>query len=165
MQGRNVWVIQAFSHERRMIMQKPVVEVDTTIAADPKTVWSAMTAKGKSSLFAGTNVDTDWKVGHPITFSGDWKGKAFKDHGEIQSFKAGEELSFTHWSEMSGEADRPENYHLVRYVLKPSGKQTKVTLSQLNMGDKPAVDAATKAEFVKNWKMMLDGLKQAVEKH
>ncbi|MEO8683890.1 MAG: SRPBCC domain-containing protein [Devosia sp.] len=146
-------------------MQKPVVEVDTTIAADPKTVWSAMTAKGKSALFAGTNVDTDWTVGHPITFSGDWKGKAFKDRGEIQSFKAGEELSFTHWSEMGGEADKPENYHLVRYVLKPSGKQTKVTLSQLNMGDKPAIDAKTKAEFAKNWSVMLDGLKQAVEKH
>jgi uncharacterized protein YndB with AHSA1/START domain len=146
-------------------MQKPVVEVDTTIAADPKTVWSAMTAKGKSALFAGTKVDTDWQVGHPITFSGDWKGKAFKDRGEIQSFKAGEELSFTHWSEMGGKPDRPENYHVVRYVLQPVGDRTKVTLSQLNMGEAAEIDAKTKADYTKNWKMMLDGLKETVEKH
>ena len=146
-------------------MRKPVIEVDTTIAADAKTVWSAMTAKGKSALFAGTDVKTDWKVGHPITFSGDWKGKKFQDRGEIQRFEEGKELSFTHWSEMSGQPDRPENYHVVRYVLQPDGKRTKVTLSQLNMGEAGEIDAKTKAEYTKTWKMMLDGLKEAVEKH
>ena len=146
-------------------MQKPVVEVDTVIAAGPKAVWSAMTAKGKSALFAGTNVETDWKVGHKITFSGDWKGKKFEDHGEIQRFEAGKELSFTHWSAMSGEPDRPENYHVVRYVLEPSGLKTRVRLSQLNMGEAADLDAKTKAEYTKNWKMMLDGLKESVEKH
>lgn len=143
-------------------MQKPVVEVDTTIAADPKTIWKAMTAK-KSALFPGTSVESDWKVGHPIVFAGEWKGKAFKDRGELQSVEEAKELSFTHWSEVDGKADRPASYHIVRYVLKPVGDKTKVTLSQLNMGDKVEVDAKTKAEFAKNWAMMLDGLKDAVE--
>jgi uncharacterized protein YndB with AHSA1/START domain len=146
-------------------MQKPVVEVDTVIAADAKTVWSAMTAKGKSALFAGTNVDTDWKIGHPISFSGDWKGKKFQDRGEIQRFEVGKELRFTHWSEMGGEPDRPENYHVVRYVLEPYGENTRVRLSQSNMGDAADIDAKTKAEYTKNWKMMLEGLKETVEKH
>jgi uncharacterized protein YndB with AHSA1/START domain len=146
-------------------MQKPVVEVDTVIAADPKTVWSAMTAKGKSALFAGTDVDTDWKVGHPITFSGKWEGRSFQDRGEIQRFVEGKELSFTHWSEMAGEPDRPENYHVVRYVLEPSGGKTRVRVSQSNMDEAEEVDAKTKAEYAKNWKMMLEGLKETVEKH
>ena len=143
-------------------MQKPVVEVDTLIAADPKTVWQAMTGK-QSAMFPGTEVETDWQVGHPITFRGEWKGKAFKDKGEIQSFEEPQELSFTHWSEMSGEADRPENYHLVRYRLEPRGDKTRVTLSQFNEGKQTELDAKTKAEFEKNWKMMLDGLKQSAE--
>jgi uncharacterized protein YndB with AHSA1/START domain len=143
-------------------MQKPVVEVDTTIAADPKTVWKAMTTK-QSAMFPGTEVETDWEVGHPISFKGEWKGRPFKDKGEIQSFETEKELSFTHWSEMSGEADRPENYHVVRYVLEPMGENTKVTLSQFNEGSKAEVDAKTRAEFKKNWQMMLDGLKKSAE--
>ena len=145
-------------------MQKPLVEVDTVISADPQTVWAAMTRK-KSALFPDTDVDTDWQVGHPITFSGDWKGKTFKDRGEIQSFEEARELSFTHWSEMSGTPDRPENYHVVRYVLVPTGDQTRVTLSQTNLGDKPEPDEKTRTEFAKTWKMMLDGLKKTVERH
>ena len=144
-------------------MDKPVVEVGTTINAEPKAVWAAMTRK-QSAMFPGTEVETDWQEGHAITFSGDWKGKAFKDRGELQTVKADKELSFTHWSELSGEPDRPENYHVVRYVLEADGKKTRVTLSQTNKG-KAEIDAATKAEFKKNWQMMLDGLKQDVEKH
>ena len=142
-------------------MDKPVVEVETTVGADPRTVWKAMTAK-KTAMFPGTDVDTDWKVGHPIIFTGQWKGKKFKDKGEIETFDAPKELAFTHWSEMSGEADRPENYHVVRFVLKRKGEKTRITLSQINKG-KAEVDAKSKAEFKRNWQMMLDGLKKSVE--
>lgn len=143
-------------------MQKPVVEVDTTIAADPRTVWKAMTRK-QSAMFPGTQVETDWEVGHPISFKGEWEGRPYKDKGEIQSFEEGKELSFTHWSEMSGEADRPENYHVVRYRLEPVGGKTRVTLSQFNEGKDTDLDPKTKAEFKKNWQMMLDGLKKSAE--
>lgn len=143
-------------------MQKPVVEVNTTIAAPPAQVWEAMTRK-RSALFPGTEVDTDWTVGHPITFRGEWKGKPFRDRGEIQSFKEARELSFTHWSEMSGTPDRPENYHIVRCVLEPKGDQTQVTLSQINQGRNSDIDEKTRAEFTKNWTMMLNGLKEAVQ--
>lgn len=143
-------------------MDKPVVEVDTTIKADAETVWQAMTGKG-SALFPGTEVKTDWKVSHPITFTGEWSGKPFKDRGEIQSFAKESELSFTHWSEKEGKPERPESYHLVRYALQPDGKQTKVTLSQFNLGKQTEIDAKTRAEFEKTWAFMLDGLKKAAE--
>ena len=54
-------------------MQKPVVEVDTTIAAPADKVWQAMQA---GAMFPGTEIETDWKVGHPITFTGKWEGKS-----------------------------------------------------------------------------------------
>ncbi|GLQ57307.1 SRPBCC family protein [Devosia nitrariae] len=145
-------------------MDKPVVEVDTTIAADPGAVWAAMTAR-QSAMFPGTTVETDWVVGHPITFSGEWNGKPFKDRGEIESVEEGRELSFTHWSELSGQPDRPENYHVVRYRLDPQGDRTKVSLAQFNRGSKTDIDAGTRADYEKNWRMMLDSLKNAVEKH
>lgn len=139
-----------------------VVEVETKVAADPATVWKAMTAR-HTAMFPGTEVDTDWKVGHPIIFSGEWKGKPFHDKGEIQTFDAPRELAFTHWSEMSGETDRPENYHVVRFSLAREGDGTRVAVEQVNKG-KSEIDGKTKAEFEKNWRMMLDGLKKSVEK-
>lgn len=142
-------------------MQQPVIELDTTISADPKTIWKAMTQK-KSALFPGTEVDTDWAVGHPMTIRGEWQGKPFTDHGEIASYDEESELSFTHWSGNEGE-ERPDSYHRVRYRLEPSGGKTKVTLSQFNEGEKTDLDPKTRAEFEKNWKMMLDGLKKSVE--
>jgi uncharacterized protein YndB with AHSA1/START domain len=142
-------------------MDKPVVEVETVIAADPGTVWKAMTRK-KSAMFPGTEVVTDWQVGHPMTIRGDWQGKPFEDHGEIRSFDEGRELSFTHWSGKEGKS-RPESYHSVRYRLAPKGDKTHVTLSQFNEGKDRRIDAKTKAEFEKNWTMMLDGLKKSAE--
>jgi hypothetical protein len=38
-----------------------------------------------------------------------------------------------------------------------------VTLTQFNVGPKAEVDAATRAEFEKNWRAMLDGLKKSAE--
>ena len=140
-------------------MDKPVVEVETSIAADAKTIWKLMTAK-RSAMFPGSTVETDWRPGHSLTLRGEWQGKSFTDYGEIESADEGRELSFTHWSKTP---ERPDSYHLVRYRLEPDGKKTKVSLAQFNKGKDTAVDAKTKAEFEKNWTMMLDGQKQAAE--
>jgi uncharacterized protein YndB with AHSA1/START domain len=142
-------------------MQKPVVEVQTTIQADPATVWKAMTRR-KSAMFPGTEVDTDWKIGHPIRFAGEWEGKSFQDYGEIRSFEAEKELSFSHWSKTP---ERPANYHIVHYVLEPAGDRTKVTLEQTNVGPDARVDGKSKAELQKRWAMMLEGLKKSAEEH
>jgi uncharacterized protein YndB with AHSA1/START domain len=142
-------------------MQKPVVEVKTTIDADAATVWKAMTRK-QSAMFPGTEVDTDWKVGHPISFAGEWEGKPFKDYGEIQALKVREELRFSHWSKTP---TRPDNYHIVHYALEPDGEKTKVTLEQVNIGPDAGIDAKARSELKKKWAMMLDGLKKAVEEN
>ena len=141
-------------------MQKPVVEVDTTIAAPPAKVWKAMQ---QGAMFPGTTIETDWKIGHSITFNGEWQGRRFTDRGEIQSLAEASELSFTHWSDKDESGRRPASYHIVKYDLAPQGDHTRVTLRQFNEGEDKSVDARTKAEFEKNWTMMLDSLKQTVE--
>ncbi len=141
-------------------MHKPVVEVKTEIAAPPTRVWGAMK---QGAMFPGTRIETDWKLGHPIVFSGEWNGKRFTDRGEIQTLSEDKELSFTHWSDTDGSGKRPPSYHLVRYRLEPTGERTRVTLSQFNEGQETQVDAKTRAEFEKNWTMMLEGLKTTVE--
>lgn len=140
-------------------MHEPIVSVSRTIAASPDKVWKALTKKE----MMGARIETDWEVGHPITFTGEWKGKTFIDRGEIRKFEAGKELSYTHWNANDGGEEPPESYHLVSNELEPQGETTKVTLSQINMGRKTVVDEATQADVKKNWSMMLDGLKQTAE--
>lgn len=140
-------------------MEKQIVDIETSIAADTDKVWNALTGPG-ATVMPMTKVETDWTVGHPIVFSGEWKGKSFEDHGQIRKVAEGREVIFTHWS---GNRAQPEDYHVVRYALSPDGPGTKVRLTQSNIGPKAEVDDATKAEFTKTFGMMLDQLKQAAE--
>src|SRR6185503_11422612 len=98
-----------------------------------------------------------WTVGHPIVFSGEWKGKSFEGHGHIKKVAGRREVIFTHWS---GNRAQPEDYHVVRYALSPDGKATKVRLTQSNVGPKAEeITPETQAEFAKTFGQMLDTLK------
>ena len=140
-------------------MDEPVVSVDTTINASPDEVYAAMT-QTKSPMFMGATMDTDWKPGSKYTLKGEWNGIAFTDYGAIETAVPGRELSFTHWSKTP---EPPESYNAVRVTLVPSGTGTKATLAQLARGKPQPVDDKTRAEFRKNWAMMLEGLKKAAE--
>jgi len=114
-------------------------------------------------MFMDSDVKTDWHEGHSIKFKGAWKGKAFEDKGEVETFQKEKRLAFTHFSPSSGKADRPENYNLVSIELSPNGTQTNVTLTQSvhRQAEEPSADSA--AEFEKNWRAMLSRLKNEVE--
>ena len=140
-------------------MEKQIVDIETTIAADATKVWRALTGPG-ATVMPMTTVETDWAVGHPIVFSGEWKGKSFEDHGEIRKVAEAREVIFTHWS---GDRPQPEDYHVVRYALSADGDATKVRLTQSNIGPKAEVDDKTAAEFTKTFGMMLDQLKKTAE--
>lgn len=140
---------------------KKIVEIETTIAASADAVWRAMTA-ADTALFPDARVETDWRVGHPIRFSGTWKGKAYSDRGEVVAADPGAKLTFTHWRPLSGTEDRPENYHTVSYVLSAEADGTRVRLSQFNHAAAD-VDDKTRKDYTANWRMMLDHLKHVVE--
>jgi uncharacterized protein YndB with AHSA1/START domain len=130
-----------------------------TIDAPPAKVWNALVTPAaiKQYMF-GTNVTSDWKEGSPITWKGEWQGKAYEDKGVIRQFKPNQALQYTHFSPLAGLPDRPENYHTVSIQLSPDGNRTRVSLTQDN---NPTEEARSHSE--KNWKMMLDGLKKFVE--
>ena len=142
-------------------MDQPLVEVETLIEAEAGSVWDALTAR-KSALFMGANVETDWGPGSPISFTGEFEGQAFMDHGEIRDVEDRRRLTFTHYSPTSGKPDVPDSYNLVDVRLEPEGERTRVRLSQTPLGperpDEQTVDA-----YRRNWEVMLGGLKQAAE--
>jgi uncharacterized protein YndB with AHSA1/START domain len=128
-------------------------------------VWKALTEPDLvSQYFMGATVKTDWQVGHPITFSGTWKDKPFEDKGEILSFEPQQEMSYSHWSPLSGAEDAPDNYHVVHITLDDVGGGTKVTLEQSNLnGGVTDADRASRADYEKNWTSTLEGLKKVAE--
>lgn len=131
----------------------------TEVAAPPERVWNAMTEPDQVAQYMmGSRVQTDWKPGSPITWSGEWEGKPYQDKGEVLAVEPGRLLEVTHYSPLTGDEDAPENYHTLRYLLSQGIGGTAVSLTQ---------DGCTSEEqaeqFSKNWQGMLDGLKNVAE--
>jgi uncharacterized protein YndB with AHSA1/START domain len=108
--------------------------------------------------FFATRLATDWKVGSPITFRGEWEGKPYEDRGTVLSFKEPHELSFNYWSSFSGTEDRDESRQIIRYELAETEGGVCVTIYQSNTDTQERADHSAK-----NWKFVLDGLKSLVE--
>jgi uncharacterized protein YndB with AHSA1/START domain len=139
-------------------------QVKTTVNAPPTAVWKALTnASSLKQFFFGSDIVTDWRIGSPIRFRGDWKGKPYEDKGTIQSFDVDRRLAFTHWSPLSKLEDKPENYHIVSFDLRPINGGTEVVLTQINQSDNEPLTPEMRQEYDKNWAMLLDGLKKTVE--
>jgi hypothetical protein len=66
---------------------------------------------------------------------------------------------YTHFSPLAGKPDLPENYHTVSIRLVDEAGATRVQLSQDGNADD---DARRHSE--ENWRQMLAGLKQYVER-
>ena len=139
--------------------EQRIARASTKIDAPPAKVWDALVdpAQIKKYMF-GTNVASDWKVGSPITWKGEWEGKKYEDKGEILEIEPRRRLRYTHYSPLSGLPETPENFHNVTIELKPSGEQTEVALSQDN---NPTEEERRHNE--KNWNAMLGGLKKLIE--
>ena len=132
-----------------------------TIDAPPASVWDALTNPEKVRQYMhGTNLSTDWEVGSPITWRGEWKGQSYEDRGTVLEVEVEKRLKNTHWSPMGGSADRPENYHTVTYELAEAGGRTILTLTQDNNATQEEADMMAE----NNWGPMLQGLKEIAEK-
>ena len=128
-------------------------------------IWTALTDPDLvKQYFMGAIVKTDWQVGHPITFSGTWNDKPYEDKGEILSFEPEQQMSYSHWSPLSGTDDEPSNYHVVHIALEDGMVGTKVTLEQSNLeGGATETDRASRDDYEKNWATVLQGLKKVAE--
>ena len=138
---------------------KFTAKATTNINAPASKVWDALTKPDliKQYLF-GTEVRTNWKVGSPITYKGEWEGKAYEDKGKILKFDPEKSLVSTHWSPLSGVPDIPENYHTVTYQLSEKNGKTEVTILQDNNATEDE-----KAHSEQNWRTVLDGMKKLLE--
>ena len=133
-----------------------VATASIEIEAPASRVWTALTEPDQIAAYMfGSRVETDWEVGHPITWNGEWEGKPYQDKGQVLAYDEPERLSVTHFSPLTGQDDVPENYHTLVYELGENDGVTTVSLSQDNNGSEEEAEHSRA-----NWQMMLDGLKK-----
>ncbi|MEP6677042.1 MAG: SRPBCC family protein [Ferruginibacter sp.] len=135
-------------------------QASITIDKPVSKVWEALTKPELiKKYFFGTDTHTDWKPGSPIRFTGEYQGKKYEDKGTILDVETNKFIKYNYWSSMSGIEDKPENYVNITYDLNELDGKTVLTIVQENIPDEKM-----KAHSEENWKKVLQGLKDMLEK-
>ncbi len=135
---------------------------EVLIAANVESVWECLIEK-TGAMFMGAKFTTDWKVGQPIVFEGEWEGKPYRDHGVIDSFEERRQIGFTQFSSMSGKADIPENYDLVVITLTNEGQSTVAKMTLAKPEGVEAPKGAERDQLKGNLDAILGTLKELAE--
>jgi uncharacterized protein YndB with AHSA1/START domain len=141
-------------------MSKPfTAKVFIEINADSATVWKWLTTPELiKQYFFGTQTETDWKKGSPITFRGEWEGKIYEDKGTILDIQPGKFVKYNYWSSMSGTPDIPENYATIVYELTAKGNATILSIIQDGIKTEES-----KTHSEQNWNAVMGGMKKMIE--
>ena len=88
------------------------------IKASPQKVWQVLTDPKLIAVYLyGTNTVSDWRIGSPISFSGEYEGMKYSDKGIVMANVHEKLLAYDYWSQFSGLEDIPENYCEVSYHI------------------------------------------------
>ncbi|WP_428329237.1 SRPBCC family protein [Mucilaginibacter sp.] len=131
-----------------------------TFKAQIADVWKGLTDPAMvKQYFFGTDLQSEWKVGSPIIFSGEWDGHTYQDGGVILEIDAPRLLKYSYWSSMAGTENKPENYSNITYELSETAGVTTLVITQDGVKNQEAADHSEQ-----NWISIFDGLKAMIEK-
>ncbi len=138
---------------------KLALKTSILIHSPASAVWDALTNPAVvKEYFFGTTLITDWKVGGPVRFTGEWDGVTYEDKGTVLAFEPERYLSYNYWSSFSGTEDIPENYANIEYILEAAEGGTQLTITQDNLKDEEAL-----AHSESNWQAILAEMQKLVE--
>ena len=136
-----------------------VAKASVVVNATVDRVWDALVdPQAIKQYMFGADVTSDWNVGSPITWTGEWQGRRYDDKGKVLQVTPEKTLQYSHFSPLSGQPDKPENYHTVTINVAGNGGHTRVSLFQDNNQTEEAREHSEK-----NWQMMLAALKKYLE--
>ena len=140
--------------EREHISRASIV-----IQASRADVWDALVNPATAKqYFFGANVDTDWQVGSPITFSGAFNGNTYYEKGTVLQCMPKKLLQYSHWSDLEPLPDRPEHYRNWTFELTPQDAGVLLAVTEDNIPDE-----AKRARSDEFWAGVLATIKEIVE--
>lgn len=141
--------------------RKLLATTSISIHATPAQVWEALVDPSFiRQYFHGTETTTDWKLGSPITFKGEWQGKPYLDKGTILEINPERVLSYSFWSSMSGSEDFDDNYAHITYHLSNYDDNTILIINQDNIDSEEEV-----IKIEENWMNISKSIKHLVEEN
>ena len=143
-------------------MKKLQVHVSVDIQATEIAVWNTLIRPElvKQYLF-GTEMRADWKVGGKITYSGEWEGKPYEDHGTILELEPHKKLVCTYWSAAFGD-DIPENYQTITYTITMVSSSPQ-PLTRLEITQDNVANEESREHSQNNWQFVADKLRGVAE--
>jgi len=130
--------------------------VEAVLPAPIERVWGALaTSEGFDKVYQGINVESDWKVGGSVVWSGVWEGKPFRDEGTILAYDEPTLLVYTYWTSFWGVERTPDTTQTIRNEFQSVPEGTRVIITQSNIAT-----VETRDHSQKNWKEILDKLAQ-----
>ena len=104
------------------------------IKATPSEIWEALTNRETAkAYFFGAEITTDWTIGNPIVFRGAFNGNTYEEKGIILQAIPNILLQYTHWSNLEGIPDIPENYRIWTFELAHETDCTLLTITEDNI--------------------------------
>ena len=130
------------------------------IDAPIERVWKAITTPSEIKQWVfGVETESDWQVGGALVHRGEYQGKPYVDKGTILEFEPPRRMVHTHWSDVSGKPDTPDNYQHVAWDLAERDGGTELTITERNLPSDEAADTSEQA-----WKTALGSLKEVLER-
>ncbi len=131
------------------------------INASRAEVWNALTNKELiKEYFFGTDTNTDWKEGSPISFTGIWEGKTYEDKGTILKIEKEKLLQHDYWSSFWGNDVGTEERSIITYTIN-SGADAQAVLTVTQEVFK---DSKSRDQSIGHCEGILKNIKNLLEK-
>ena len=139
---------------------KPSFAYVTHIAAAPDQVWRALTDGAMTRQYwYGRRVESDWKIGSPVTFWYETEGEeAVSDRGIVLESAGPRRLSYT-WQVQFVESMRDESPSRVSFDIEAEGEDCKLTVTHDELEAGGEVIQAVRT----GWPAILCSLKSLLE--
>ena len=143
-------------------MNKELVSKSTLeINASSTIIWEALVKPEiAKAYFFGAKIETDWKIGSPITFKGEYNGNRYEEKGVVLNVEPYIQLQYSHWSHFDGLPDTPENYRIWSFDM--TTKQDGATVLTVSESNIPTEKQKKRSDEF--WKEVLLKIKGIVEK-
>jgi uncharacterized protein YndB with AHSA1/START domain len=139
---------------------KQTSEKKILINCDVKTLWSVLTESKYTKVYMfNCTVSSDWKIGNPIIWEGNYQGYQAYQKGEILDIKPFELIKYSTFDPNFGLEDKPENYIHISYILKGNGNETELTIiNETFDGNSERMN-----HINQGWEMVVSNIKEVAE--